>query len=98
MTERSAASRYSQRTKRRARTLYAKRGWSKARISRELDVGMGALRRWLADLDETTPSQRRYDRDAILADAATMNRSELQTKHGCSQRFLSDLLTGKLKP
>lgn len=98
MTERSPGSRYATRTKRRARGLF-KRGWSKARIGRHLDVGLGALRRWLADLEpDDNPNARRYDRAAILADADSMTRLQLRTKHGCSSRFLSDLLSGKLKP
>lgn len=99
MTKRSAGTRYSERTKRRARRLYAERKWSKARIARELDVGLGAVRRWLSDLDaDAEHNARRFDRQAILTDARHMTRAEVQQKHGCSSRWLSDLLSGKLKP
>jgi hypothetical protein len=63
-------------------------------------VGLGALRRWLADLEDEDAelNPRRYDRAQILADSKRMSRAEVRTKHGCSSRFLSDLLSGKLEP
>jgi hypothetical protein len=62
-------------------------------------VGLGAVRRWLADLDDAAePNTRRYDRAQILADSKLLSRAELRIKHGCSSRFLSDLLSGKLEP
>lgn len=100
MTERSPGSRYADRTKQRARSLYRDRGWSKARIARHLDVGLGAVSRWLADPDTAQggTNPRLYDRAAMLADAEHMSRAELRAKHGASLRFISDLLSGKLKP
>ncbi len=99
MTERSPGSRYAERTKRRARRLYTKHRWSKARIARELDVGMSALRHWLAGLDHADHNARRYDRQAILSEiAAGSSRAEVMERHGCSNRWLSDLLSGKLEP
>lgn len=75
--------------------------WSLARIARRLGVDVGTVRRWCADLRDSDPHARLYDRAAILADAAppnNMSRAALIEKYGCSPRFLSDLLTGKLKP
>lgn len=92
--------RYPSRVRTRARQLYQLYGWSKARIGRHLDVPVDTVREWLRDLDEDTAANaRRYDRAAILAeheDGAT--RAELRERHGCSDRFLSDLINGKLPP
>lgn len=101
MTARSTATRYPERLRKRARKLWLPPfDWSMARISRELDVGLDVVRRWLADLRaREQPNARRYDRRAILDDqAAGLSRAAIIEAHGCSARFLSDLLSGKLKP
>jgi len=56
------------------------------------------VRAWTAEFRQGDGNARRYDRAKILADAATMTRAEVVEKHGCSTRFLSHLLAGKLDP
>jgi len=88
--------RYPARTKRRARRLFKQHGWAAARIARHLGIPYDRVRAWTAEMRQGDGNARRYDRAAILADAATMTRADVVAKHGCSTRFLSDLLAGKL--
>lgn len=91
--------RYDARTRRRARRLYSQHQWAITRIGRYLDVPEGTVRSWVRDLNPGTGNERRYDRAAILADVdAELSRAEIVEKHGCSQRFLSDLINGKIPP
>ena len=97
MATRGPGHRYDKRTRTRARAFYKVYGWSLARISRHLDVPVGTLRTWVAEFNPKEGNRRRYDRAMILADqAAGLSRAEIMARHGCSARFLSDLLAGKL--
>lgn len=97
MSERGPGHRYSARTRRRARRLYRQHAWTLARISRDLDVPVGTLRSWISDLNPCTGNARRYDRRRILAQVRDgASRQEIMQEHGCSARWLSDLLSGKL--
>ena len=92
--------RYPPKVKRRARRLFRQHNWPAARIARELAVPYDRVRVWVADIREAkgAANSRRYDRQAILDDSKTMTRAQLRKAHGCSARFLSDLLNGKLDP
>lgn len=91
--------RYPSKVRTRARLLYTRYKWPQARISRHLDVPVDTLRGWLREALPEAGNARRYDRAAILAEAASgASRKELLERHGCSGRFLSDLLAGKIRP
>jgi transposase-like protein len=90
--------RYTPQEKRRARRLFKQHGWAAARIARYLSVPYDRVRAWTSDLRPGVGNQRRYDRSAILRDAPALTRAQLRAKYGCSGRFLSDLLAGKLDP
>jgi transcriptional regulator with XRE-family HTH domain len=98
--KRGPGHRYPAQVKRRARRLFKQHNWTAARIARELAVPYDRVRAWVADIRKAkgTGNVRRYDRQAILDDSKTMTRAQLQARHGCSARFLSDLLNGKLDP
>lgn len=66
------------------------------------------IRAWLAAEGIEPPSGRRrsYDRKKILKDLRAKNsdgsskytRAQLQTKYGCTAKYLSTLATGKIAP
>lgn len=59
------------------------------------------IRMWMAEADPPIARQgnpRVYNREAILQDLKTMTRTEVREKHGCSNKYLTDLINGEIAP
>jgi hypothetical protein len=82
-------------------------------IAAVVGVTPKTTRAWLRDVEaqedvDLLPGGRRrtHDRDAILADvhatdvegAPRYTRAQIRKKYGCSHKFLSHLVNGKLAP
>jgi len=94
--------------------LRSRSKWTLAAISEELGVSTRTLRSWFRAAEQSNPKYggrllgsqpRKHDRKRILNDLRATSggepkftRRELAEKHGCSQKYLSDLANGKLKP
>lgn len=57
------------------------------------------IRTWMSDAKIARQGNPRvYDRKAILDDLKTMSRTEVREKHGCSNKYLTDLISGEIAP
>lgn len=70
-------------------------------ISTKIGASQKTVREWLraAGVSPTSAIRRQYDRKAILRDlASSKTRADIIARYGCSQKFLSQLATGKISP
>ncbi len=92
--------RYDDATRKRAHQL-ARKGKTVPEIERELaGPSQKTIRTWLSSngIAPNPGRQRQYDRKKILRDLKRMSRTAVCKKHGCSAKFVSDLVNGKIDP
>lgn len=94
-----SAKRYTERTRQRFRRLVLEDGLSVTAAALQVRVPRSTASAWLDEEERPGPTPRRYDRAKVLAEVeAGVDRQTIQANHGCSARWLSDLINGHLAP
>jgi uncharacterized protein YjcR len=99
MPKKSPGVRYSEKQRKDAARM-AKSRVAVPEISSKIGVSQKTIRDWLraAGVSPASAIRRQYDRKAILRELASKTRADIIARHGCSQKFLSQLATGKITP
>jgi transposase-like protein len=92
-----SAKRYPERTRQRFRRFVLEDGLSITEAALKVRVPRSTASAWLDEDERPGPTPRQYDRELILAEVdAGVDRKTIQARHGCSARWLSDLINGRL--
>ena len=100
MTTILSGTRYSDQDKRQWEKWYAD-GMTMAEICRRSGATRHTILRWLKEAKvPLRGNPRAFDRKAIMREIrkGKLNQTAIAKKFGCSQRLVSQLATGKLKP